>query len=229
MKTYRDLIYMVLDELKINSDDSVWETDHIAFLLNKYRAFLLKQRYKDLKKDIPLPTYQQLLVTMEGVTNDSDLSIATSTQTIPNIINFNGLELEASVSPVINDKVNYFTYDFNFITIDRFKYVGINKWINKCIYCAIDYSNKLLLKSNSSITLPETVMINAILEDPRDIVNFMNPEEIPDDTIDLPFPIEEAFIAPLLEMTIKEFGTANYLPDESKNNAADDFSTQSGK
>ena len=40
MRTYRQLIYLVLDELKLMSDDSSFTEDHIIFLLSKYRAFI---------------------------------------------------------------------------------------------------------------------------------------------------------------------------------------------
>ena len=46
MATYRELVYMVLDELKARSDDFYYTEDHIMFLLDKYRAFLLKQKYR---------------------------------------------------------------------------------------------------------------------------------------------------------------------------------------
>ena len=43
--TWREIIYMVLDELKGMSDDFTFTEDHIAFLLGNYRSFILKQRY----------------------------------------------------------------------------------------------------------------------------------------------------------------------------------------
>lgn len=39
--TYRELIYMCLDQLKVASDDAYFTTDHILFLLSKVRAALL--------------------------------------------------------------------------------------------------------------------------------------------------------------------------------------------
>jgi hypothetical protein len=48
---------MCLDELHLTSDDSLFNEDHILFLINKYRAFLLKQRYSDIKKQIPESNY----------------------------------------------------------------------------------------------------------------------------------------------------------------------------
>ena len=46
MQTFRELVYMVMDELKLYSDDSNFTEDHIIMLLVKYRAFLLKQQYQ---------------------------------------------------------------------------------------------------------------------------------------------------------------------------------------
>ena len=43
--TWREAVYMVLDELKLMSDDSNFNEDHIIFLLSKYRSFILKQTY----------------------------------------------------------------------------------------------------------------------------------------------------------------------------------------
>ena len=57
MSTYRQLTYLVLDEIKGFSDDFTYTEDHIIFLLDKYRAFILKQRYSDIKKQIPESNY----------------------------------------------------------------------------------------------------------------------------------------------------------------------------
>ena len=50
---WREAIYMVLDEIKGSSDDFTYTKEHIAFLLGKYRALLLKQRYSDIRRQIP--------------------------------------------------------------------------------------------------------------------------------------------------------------------------------
>ena len=46
--TLRELVFMVLDECKIHSDDSYFNEDHVSFLLSKYRAFLLKKELEKL-------------------------------------------------------------------------------------------------------------------------------------------------------------------------------------
>ena len=67
--TWRQLVYMVLDEIKLTSDDSIINENHVIFLLNKYRTFLLKQRYSDIKKPIPESNYQTICLDLE---NDTD-------------------------------------------------------------------------------------------------------------------------------------------------------------
>lgn len=59
MSTYKELVYLVLDELRLHSDDALFTEDHIIFLADKYRAFLLKQKYSDIKKQIPESNYHQ--------------------------------------------------------------------------------------------------------------------------------------------------------------------------
>ena len=62
MSTFREIVYLVLDELKLTSDDATFTENHIIYLINNYRSFLLKQRYSDIKKkgDYCLPLFQLL-------------------------------------------------------------------------------------------------------------------------------------------------------------------------
>jgi hypothetical protein len=60
MTTYKELVYMVLDELKAKSDDFYYTEDHIIFLLEKYRAFLLKQKYRTPKSVVLNSNYSYI-------------------------------------------------------------------------------------------------------------------------------------------------------------------------
>lgn len=223
MITYRSMIYMVLDELKINSDDSVWENDHIVFLLNKYRAFLCQQRYSGIKKDIPLAYYQGIHLEINEPQIKDSLQVSSSKLPVPAMINFNGFELENSVAPVNSDKVDYFKHDYNLVPIDRFKFIGYNKWLKPEVYCAVSYDNHLYIKAKEGLTLPTSVMYITILDNPMNITDYMLEADIPDDLIDLEFPIPEAMVQPIMELVLKELGTANYLPGDKENNANDDL------
>lgn len=42
MKTWREIIYMILDLLKQSSDDSYYTEEHVLFLASKMRSAILK-------------------------------------------------------------------------------------------------------------------------------------------------------------------------------------------
>ena len=65
MSTIREITYLILDELKLSSDDSTFTENHIIYLINNYRALLLKQRYSDIKKNIPSSNYIEICLEME--------------------------------------------------------------------------------------------------------------------------------------------------------------------
>lgn len=44
---------MCLDQLKVTSDDSYFTEEHVMSLASNIRALILKQRYSDIKKEIP--------------------------------------------------------------------------------------------------------------------------------------------------------------------------------
>ena len=60
MSKYREIVYLIQDELKVHSDDAKFTEDHIIFLATKYRTFLLKQRYSDIRRSIPESNYQTI-------------------------------------------------------------------------------------------------------------------------------------------------------------------------
>ena len=45
MSTYRELVYIILDQIRATSDDSLYNDAHISYLIDKYRSMLLKQKY----------------------------------------------------------------------------------------------------------------------------------------------------------------------------------------
>jgi len=88
-KTYREIVYIIQDEMKVLSDDSIFETDHFVFLANKYRALLFNQKYKGKKVEIPFAWYQRLNVSVDTPTNES--GIYSSNISIPNVLDTGNL------------------------------------------------------------------------------------------------------------------------------------------
>jgi len=50
--TYREIIYMCLDQVKLSSEDSYFTEDHVKFLLSKVRAAILEQKYSTIKREV---------------------------------------------------------------------------------------------------------------------------------------------------------------------------------
>lgn len=220
MRTYRQLVYLVLDELKLMSDDSSFTEDHIIFLLNKYRAFLLKQRYSDVRKEIPLSNYQTLCLSLEEHEGIEGLpcegTYMRSTKKIPETMNI-------GQSRVHSD--DYFSGEITYVSRDRLRYVGHNKYLKNIIYASIGPDNYLYFKSsNPQYLYLEKVRMTGIFEDPQAASELQCPDESGNtvcDVLDREFPIEDALIPPMIELVVKELLGAEYRPKDDSNDAND--------
>lgn len=222
METYRSCVYMVLDELKLDSDDSRIEVEHIIFLLNKYRAILTKQRYGKIKKDVPLEYYQiKELGKLSLSPNNTDVRRTFFFEDpIPSILNLHGILLETSISYSTQAEGDYTVnnIDINFISPDRFKYLGENKWLSSMPYATIGYDHRLYISSTVDFLKDKTFRIQAIFETPSDF------ENTTDGKLDMYFPIEHALLQPIIDLVVKELSNFLYLPKDDENNSADDLS-----
>ena len=220
MRTYRQLVYLVLDELKLMSDDSSFTEDHIIFLLNKYRAFLLKQRYSDVRKEVPSSNYQTLCLNLEEHEGIEGLpcegTYMRSTKKIPCPMNI-------GQSRVHSD--DYFNGEITYVSRDRLRYVGHNKYLKNIIYASIGPDNYLYFKSsNPQYLYLEKVRMTGIFEDPQAASELQCPDESGNtvcDVLDREFPIEDALIPPMIELVVKELLGAEYRPKDDSNDAND--------
>lgn len=219
MSTYRQLVYMVLDELKIKSDDSHFQEEHIIFLLDKYRAFILKQRYSDIRKEIPESNYQTICVDLNRVSAINGeactgLDYMKSIQEIPHFIPVG----EQKVS-----SVDFFQGNFIYTNNERFKYVGENKYLKRQIYSTIAPDSHLYLKGNNpQLYYLERVKITGIFEDSAKAAKLQCDDTVCD-VMDMVFPLEEALIPPVIDMIIKDLSNHLYQPSDEENNANDDL------
>lgn len=224
MSTYRELVYMVLDELKLISDDSHFAEEHVLFLLDKYRAFLLAQRYKDIRKEIPESNYQTICLDLEQVNAINGqpctgIDYMKSLQEIPNMMQVGKQKISS---------LDYFQGNFSYTNNERFKYVGKNKYLKNQIYGTIAPDSHLYLKSsNPQIYYLEKVKVTGIFEDSAKAAQLQCPDangDKPCDIMDMEFPIEEALIPPMIELIVKELGGQKYQSEDTSNNANDDLS-----
>ena len=221
--TLRELVYLVLDEVKINSDDSYFNEDHVIFLLNKYRSFVLKKELE--KENKPLSSNNSQIICLDLIeVRDEDNpcggSMLRTEQIIPNLIN----DSKVSLYPI-----NYFEGDhIIYTTMERMRYTTYNKWTKNLIYAAKGPDGYLYLKSsNPQYLYLEKLRRKATFEDFESAAQYAcdeSGEELNCDILDMKFPIENALVPILVEMVVKELLGAAYRPKDSLNNSNDDLS-----
>lgn len=221
MSTYKELTYMVLDELKLYSDDASYTEEHVMFLLDKYRAFLLKQRYSDVKKQIPESNYQTIcldLIEVPAISGEpcEGGSYLRSKKKIPFLMKIGN----PKVYPV-----DYYQGEITYVSRERMRYVGYNKYLRNIIYASIGPDNYLYFKSfNPQYLYLEKARMTGIFEDPQAASELQCPNENDDtvcDVLDREFPIEDALISPMIELVVKELLGAEYRPKDESNDAND--------
>lgn len=215
---------MCLDQVKVSSDDSYFTEDHVIFLLSKLRSFLLKQRYStDIKKVIAESNYQTIcldLIKVPAINGEpcTEGEYLRSKEKIPVTIRISN----PRVYPI-----DFYQGDIAFVSRDRMRYVGYNKWLKNIIYCSIGPDNYLYFKSvNPQFLYLEKVKFTAIFEDAEQVSGLTceGDTETPCDILDRTFPIEEALVPNLIELTVNTLKQAIYNPEDPSNNANDDLS-----
>lgn len=202
--TLREIIYMIMDELKIMSDDSTFNENHIKFLVNKYRITLLNQQYAKTGGVPDNANYQTVDLNLEVIKNIEYLScsekILKSKENIPNILNISNTRIYPN---------DFSDYRINIVSEDRFKFVGFNRWTQNIIFGTIK-DNYLYLKSNNPQFLYlENVTLKGIFAD-----DYNN--------LDEEYPLEAGLVPLLIQSIVQELSPKTIQPEDSYNNASDD-------
>lgn len=207
MTKYKDVVYMVMDLVKLSSDDTYFTEDHVLFLINKFRMYLLKQKYEQSRN--------QTFRTMDEANY--------STMSVPLEINGDYLQSVNELPvPIGVGVTKLYTNSFSkteitLVSYDRIHYVGHNKYLQNIIYATITPAKKLLLWSeNPQFQYLENINIKSVFENPTEASS-------EDDVMDATFPLEEGLIPALIEAVVKELTGAMQKPVDDENNATDDL------
>ena len=220
--TYREVIYSILDLLKQSSDDSFYTEEHVLFLVSKIRAAILKQSYANIKRDIPESNYQTIcldLMEVPAIAGEpcEGGSYLKSVQKIPTAL------------PIGNTKlypINYYQGGITYVSRERMKYVGYNKWLQNIIYASLGPDQYIYLKSsNPQYLYLKQIKMTGIFEDTTAALELQCGKEGNScDELDVPFPLEEGLVPTLIEMALKFLSGSIYKPEDPINNASDDLS-----
>lgn len=224
MATYRQIVYMVLDEIKSLNGDSTITEEHVMFLANQYRLFLLEQK-KKAEGDSALSESdeQTLCLTLEpadgieGQDYCNDAYLRT-VETVPDTVD--GSKITVS----FNDR---FSIRTAFVTKERLKYVGYNPWLKNIIYIALADDKHLYFKSsNQQFLYLEEAKITGVFEDAEEAAKYScekNEDGSPCDILDQKFPLKGDLIPQLIELIVKELYGVQYRPNDDINNDKDDM------
>lgn len=226
MTTWKELTYLVLDELKLISDDNHFNEEHVLFLLKKYRALVLKQEYEKKKKELDTTysddDYTDLCLDLEQVQAiDGELceggTYLRSTEKIPSPM--------SGTCPLVYTE-DYFQSEITYVSMNRFKYVGNNKWLLNIIYATIGTDNYLYLKSqNPQYSYLDKIKVSVILEDPEEASDLLccKDDDSSCDFWESKFPLSEALIPQVVNHVMQELSGKVYLPTDKQNNAEDNL------
>lgn len=228
MSTYREIVHMVLDELKLASDDAYFTEQHVIFLLGKFRAFMLKKEYGDAsnsfgrqsiaaRKYVPEANYQTLCLDLETVDAFPGLceggKMVRSIDKVPAILQV-GIK---SVYPY-----DYFAGGVTYVDRERMRYVGNDRWRANVIYATIGPDMHLWFKShNPQFLYLKKARFTAVFED-ADKAAELSCDDGVCDILDSDFPLEEALISTVIQLTVAELTRPLLTPEDIINNSADD-------
>lgn len=221
--TYREIVYQVLDLLKLSSDDSYYSEEHIIFLVSKIRSAILKQTYANIKKEIPESNYQTICLDLEQVDGidgtPCDETYLKSIQKIPTTLSVGNTSLYP---------MDFYQGEITYVSRERMRYVGHNKWLQNIIYASLGPNQYLYLKSNNPQAMYlSKVAMTGIFENTEEAAELSCEDEkgeTPCDILDKDFPLEEGLVTTLIQMAAQFLTGASYRPKDSANDAADDLS-----
>ena len=228
MKT-SEIVYMVLDLAKASpSDDSYFTEDHALFLCKKYRAFLIKkeqEKNRDTTDTASEFEYQQICLNMDKVEAIEGVPCAggyymRSKEAVPKVV-------EGSY-PKVYPTDYYQGVNISFVSRDRMRYVGYNKFLKNIYYVSIGPDMHLYMTSNNPQHFYlKKLRMSAVFENFDEVANLLcdnSGESAICDVLDMEFPIREHLVPLLIELVVKELTGAVYKPKDEHNNANDDLS-----
>ena len=222
MALLREIVYLVLDEIKSSNGDSNITENHVIFLANQYRLFLIEQKkLKQGEAALSSANEQTLCIDLEkvdaipGLEYCNDIYLR-SIQEIPEIVS------EESVKVNLVDLFNIMTA---FVSKERFKFVGHNKYLRNIIYTTLGPDNHLYFNSqNPQFKYLKKARVTGIFEDAEKAAQLScDGDSAPCDIMDVEFPLEADLIPQMIELIVKELLGVNYRPKDDVNNSSDDL------
>lgn len=223
----KDLVYYILDNVKLISDDSIINEGHIMFLIKKYRSFLIKKEQDKEKTNKSTQSeyeVQQICLHLEKVPAiDGEPCTGgyylRTKEKIPKLLD--------GTTPNLYPLDYYQGIYICYTSRDRMRYIGTNKYLQNIIYASLAPNYHLYFNSNNPQFLYlQEIRMSGTFEDYDEASKLACDNDGNDtscDALEAEFPIRDYLVPTLLELCIKDITGAAYKPKEDTNNAKDDL------
>lgn len=228
--TYKELGNLVMDLVKLYSDDSDLTMEHIFGLASPYRAMLLYQKYEQSNtwKKPSESNYQTIAVHLKNVSNMNICNkpyLLMSVEKIPK-------KLDVGTASLFT--ANLMDASISVVSMNKLRFVGNSRFNTNQIYAAFDGNYLYVTSSNPTIQYLEKIGISGIFEDVEEAAELavemdgcMTSDSSEDtcDPWDKEFPLEAELMPQMIDYLLKEIVGAAYRPEDPQNNANDDLAS----
>lgn len=223
----KELVYFILDSVKLISDDSIITEDHVLFLAKKYRSLLIRKEQEKERSTTDEASefeYQQICLNLERVpAMDGEPCTGgyylRTRERIPKVLDGN--------QPRVYPMDFYQGINVVYVPRDRMRYIGTNRFLQNIIYVSLGPDQHLYLNSsNPQFLYLKRLRMLGIFEDFDEASSLLcdgDGEDASCDVLEMRFPIREYLIPTLIELCVKDITGAAYKPSDSQNNAHDDL------
>lgn len=219
--TKLEIIYDIKEKLNISSDDANLTTEYISHLIDVKRATLIKQSYSNLTKTLPNLLYQDVCLTLEVVPRIANApcygTILRTAESLPDVLNISGREDLYLVRPV-----DIMATAYNQVPIERFAFLGNNRFLGQQIYTALGTDKKIYFYSGQeSHKFLEKVSIKGIFES-TSAATALSCDTTCKDEYESEYPLEGYMVNEVVNLITKELIAPLQLPKDELNDADDE-------
>lgn len=219
--TKLEIIYDIKEKLKITTDDAYLTTEYISHLIDVKRSTLIKQSYSNMTKTIPSLLYQDLCLTLEVAPLIPGApcygTILRTVEELPAVINISGREDLYIVRPV-----DIMAAAYNQVPIERFAFLGNNRFLGNQIYTALGTDRKIYFYSAQiDYKMIEKVSTKGVFESTSEAAKYSCDESCIDE-YEAEYPLEGYMINEIVNLIVKELRQPLQLPKDELNDADDE-------
>lgn len=218
---------MVLDLLKETSDDAFYTDEHVVFLANHLRAYLIERKYRR-SRNTPFASVsdqnkQQICIDLEKtdmLPGGCGGYWLKSTEKIPDMVDVS--------EPTLSTPSDMLFSAVTWIAPERMPYIGYNKWLKNIIYAAKSTDGYLYLTGQSPYFQHlEQLKMEAVFNDAEAAAAMSCEADSSSGEcvfMDSTFPLEDALVMSCIEMIVQEIAGSRYAPEDKENDASDELS-----